>query len=63
MSEEQFEAPLSQWESQRAYSREIFLSLQDRETPTKKLVIFPIDIKSKDPRGSGTGLAYKFVGR
>lgn len=60
---EELNAPMSQWEAQRAYSREIFQSLKDRETPTKKLVIFPIDIKSKDPRGSGTGLAYKFVGR
>lgn len=62
MSDE-FNAPLSQWESQRTYSREIFQALKDQETPTKKLVIFPIDIQSKDVRGSGVGLAYKFVRR
>ncbi len=48
-------------EAQRSYSREIFQALKERETPDKKLVIFPIDIKSKDERGSGTGLAYKYV--
>lgn len=51
----------SQFESQRSYSQEIFQSLKDQETPNKKLVIFPITIKDKDPRGSGIGLAYKFV--
>ncbi len=59
MSEEQFEAPLSQWESQRAYSREIFQALKDRETPDKKLRVYPF--VCKDVRGSGIGLAYSFV--
>lgn len=48
------------WTAQRSYSREIYESLLERQTPDKKLVIFPITIQDKDPRGSGIGLAYKF---
>jgi len=61
MVEEQLEAPVNSWESQRTYSREIFEALKERETQDKKLVIYPITIQDKDPRGSGIGLAYKFV--
>lgn len=49
------------WTAQRAYSKEIHEALLERQTPGKKLVIFPINIQDKDPRGSGIGLAYKFV--
>lgn len=61
MTENQFhvETAANSWESQRAYSKEIFEALKAAETPYKKLVIYPF--VCKDVRGSGTGLAYKYV--
>ena len=52
---------LSHWESQRAWSKDVFQSLQARETPDKRLKIYQFNCKDKDPRGSGVGLAYAFV--
>ena len=47
------------WTSQREYSRSIYESLLEKQTPDKKLVIYPFTVQSL--KGGGTGLAYKYV--